>query len=308
MGLPDHKLARLISGLEHGSDDAVTALDRLWAGAPSGLVVGLSGPPGVGKSVMTGQLVHAAIRAGHRTAVLAVDPSSPFTGGAVLADRMRLQSLGVPKGVFVRSLASRGALGGLSAVVPAAIRALEAAAYTLVLVETVGVGQNETDIVSVADTVVVVQAPGAGDEVQGLKSGLPEIADIFVLNKCELAGAEQARAVLQDIARHPRRGGWVPPVVSTIALDGSGIPDLWQAIEAHHSWLASTNFLRERRDARLMAELFSAARAVLMDRFACLALIERFREGKITVSGALDEALAGYDKPAPFTNRGQRRM
>lgn len=287
MTLTDTSLARLISGLESGNSVATETLDKLWLGKLRASVVGLSGPPGVGKSVLTGRLLQLAVEAGRRTAVLLVDPSSPFSGGAVLGDRMRLQAMGVPQGVFVRSLASRGALGGLSAVVPASIRALEAAGYDLVLIETVGVGQNETEIVSVADTVVVIQAPGAGDEAQGLKAGLLEIADIFVLNKAELPGADQARSILRDVARLPRRGGWQSQVISTTALTGGGLDELWRAIQAHLAWLTHAGLNAGRLSSRLAAELLAAAGAAMHERLTSLALVERFSDGTITLQEAL---------------------
>jgi LAO/AO transport system kinase len=284
-------LGRLISGLEYSSVEAGAFLDRVWRGAEPAFVAGVSGPPGVGKSLLIGRLVHAAVAAGRRTAVIAVDPSSPFSGGAVLADRMRLQAIGVPKGVFVRSLASRGALGGLSAVVPAAVRALEAAGYGFVMVETVGVGQNEIDVMGIADTVIVIQAPNGGDEIQGLKSGLLEIADIFVVNKCDLAGAEQTRSILKDVARSV--DGWVVRVMSTNALTGAGVEELWRAIEAHESWLSEAGLRAECRKTRLAAELLSAADAELRRRVADRDLIERFRNGEATVRDALSEIFAG---------------
>lgn len=298
MSLTDLDLARLISGLECGSAAAGRKLDLLWKGRPRAAVVGLSGPPGVGKSVLTGQLLRAATAAGHRAGVLLVDPSSPFSGGAVLGDRMRLQAIGVPTGTFVRSLAARGALGGLSAVVPACIRALEAGGYDLVLVETVGVGQNETDIISVADTVVVVQSPGAGDEAQGLKAGLLEIADVFVLNKADLPGADQARAVLRDVARRPRRDGWTTPIISTIALHGAGIDELWHAIKAHLGWLAEAGLVADRLAARLEAELMAESYAAMKQRIARLALVDRLRDGSIAPREAI-AILFGEDKSTP---------
>jgi LAO/AO transport system kinase len=280
----------------------LSALDRCWSAASPAYVVGISGPSGVGKSVLTGRLLHAAIEHGTRTAALLVDPSSPYSGGAVLGDRMRLQALGVPAGAFVRSLASRGALGGLSVVVPASIRALETAGYELVLIETVGVGQNETDIVSVADTVIVVQAPGAGDEIQGLKAGLLEIADVFVLNKSELAGADQAVAVLQDVAR-PGSRGRRPAVVRTSAISGAGIAELWRAIQEHHDWLTARGQKSTRRRLRLQAELRAAASAALTARMNELALAERFSEGTLTLQEAL-ASLFGNRDPSALADKG----
>lgn len=305
MTLSDRVLGRLISGLEYSSVEAGAFLDEAWRGAEPAYVAGLSGPPGVGKSLLAGRLLHAAVGTGRRTAVIAIDPSSPFSGGAVLADRMRLQAFGVPQGVFIRSLASRGALGGLSAVVPAAVRALEAAGYAFVLIETVGVGQNEIDVMGIADTVIVIQAPNGGDEIQGLKSGLLEIADIFVVNKCDLVGAEQTRAILKEVAGSLRDRGWFAPVISTNALTGAGIDELWRALQAHETWLSETGLRSERRKTRLAAELLSAANAELRQRLADLDLIERFRNGKATIRDAMRELLGGEMTDALPNGGGQ---
>lgn len=304
MILSDRVLGRLISGLEYSSVEAGAFLDQAWRGAEPAFVAGLSGPPGVGKSLLTGRLLHAAVGAGRRTAVIAVDPSSPFSGGALLADRMRLQALGVPQGVFIRSLASRGTLGGLSAVVPAAVRALEAAGYGFVLIETVGVGQNEIDVMTIADTVVVVQAPNGGDEIQGLKSGLLEIADIFVVNKCDLAGAEETRAVLKEVAGSSKDSSWLAPVILTNAIIGTGVEELWRTLQAHEKWLSDVGLRSERRKTRLAAELLTAADAALRQRLVDLDLIDRFRNGSATLRDALSE-LFGCDALA--NDRAQRR-
>jgi LAO/AO transport system kinase len=305
--LSDRVLGRLISGLEYSSLEAGAFLDQVWHGAEPAFVAGLSGPPGVGKSLLTGRLLHAAVGAGRRTAVIAVDPSSPFSGGALLADRMRLQALGVPQGVFIRSLASRGALGGLSAVVPAAVRALEAAGYGFVLIETVGVGQNEIDVMGIADTVIVVQAPNGGDEIQGLKSGLLEIADIFVVNKCDLVGADQARAVLKEVAGSSKERGWLAPVILTNAITGVGVEELWHALEAHEKWLSEAGLRSERRKTRLAAELLSAANAELRQRLVDLDLVERFRNGKATIRDALSELFGAKSIDALTSDGAQRR-
>lgn len=294
----DHRhLGRLISALEAGVEAAERELAARWRPDGTSWVVGTSGPPGVGKSVLTGQLARTGRAKGRRVAVLAVDPSSPRSGGAVLADRIRMQAQ-VPDGdVFIRSLASRGALGGLSRVVPAAVRALEAAGYDLILVETVGVGQSEVDIARLAETVVVVQAPGGGDEIQGLKAGLLELADVFVLNKCDLAGADQAAAVLREVARAVERDGWRPPVARAIALAGEGVEETWDAIAAHRAWLAATGELDRRRRARVDAELLGAARAELQARMARAGAAELVLRGEATPSEAV-RALFGAGRPA----------
>lgn len=294
----------IVSGAKRDDLSLAAALSRLERGEEAGadltgpvpeMVVGLSGPPGVGKSVLTGQLLSRIASQGLRPAVLAVDPSSSRSGGAILGDRMRMQGLGIPTGVFIRSLASRGALGGLSQVVPAALRALGTWGYDLALLETVGVGQNEVDVLGVADTVVVVQSPGAGDEVQALKAGLLEIADVYVLNKNDLAGASAARAVLVDQAMRSAKGDWLPPVVSTCATAGEGVEELWSAIRQHHEWLTRSGALRERRQRQLESELVLAARAELDRRLRKTGLIKRFKAGEITQREALGELFGLID-------------
>ena len=287
MTLSNRALARLISALELGGEDAERQLASLWCNAAPAHIIGISGPPGVGKSVIAGLLIKKAQESGYRVAVLAVDPSSPISGGAVLADRMRMQVHELGRDVFIRSLASRGSLGGLSHVVPAAIRAFEAANYDIIVVETVGVGQNETDILKVADTVLIVQSPGAGDEAQGLKAGVLEIADIFVLNKCDLDGMEATHAMLLDVTRSSRNGGWIKPIVQTIAVRGEGLEELWQSIATHRDWLRTTGDAVIRRANRVESEFFSALKAELERRANSVELPGRFASGKVTIREAL---------------------
>lgn len=284
-GRDDLSLATALSRLERGEAPAQADAS---SSAPD-MVVGMSGPPGVGKSVLVGQLLRRVAESGRKPAVLAVDPSSRRSGGAILGDRMRMQGLGVPQGAFIRSLAARGALGGLALVVPAALRTLGAWNFDLALIETVGVGQNEVDVLGVANTVVVVQSPATGDEVQALKSGLLEIADIYVLNKSDLAGASAARAALVDLAMRSAKNGWQPPVVSTCATSGEGIDELWSAIRRHHDWLAESGALAQRRRLRLESELVLAARAELDRRLQAFGLIRRFGDGEVTQAEALGE-------------------
>jgi LAO/AO transport system kinase len=288
----DRYLGRLISALEGGSEEAERVLAGRWRPGRRASVVGISGPPGVGKSVLTGCLAEAAHGEGRRVAVLAVDPSSPRSGGAILADRIRMQARLADLGVFVGSVASRGALGGLSRVVPAAVRALESAGYEVVLVETVGVGQNEADIAHLADTVVLVQAPGAGDEVQGLKAGILEMADVFVVNKDDRPGADEAAGVLAEVARGAAREGWRPPVVRTVAIDGSGLADLWKAIGRHAEWLEATGEVERRRRSRVEAEVLGAARAELAARLGRVDVAGLVMRGEATPS-AVVQALFG---------------
>jgi LAO/AO transport system kinase len=205
---------------------------------PEAHVVGVTGAPGVGKSTMVDALVTRARVDGVRVGVLAVDPSSPASGGAVLGDRLRMQGHAADPGVFIRSMATRGALGGLAPATIAAARVLEAAGWPCILIETVGVGQVEIDVSRAADTTVVVVTPGWGDEIQTAKAGLLEVADVFVVNKADRQGAELTRRDLEAMLDLGPRGEWRPPVVPTVATGGQGIDELWQAIQAHRVFRA----------------------------------------------------------------------
>ncbi|HYX43502.1 MAG TPA: methylmalonyl Co-A mutase-associated GTPase MeaB, partial [Acidimicrobiales bacterium] len=207
-------------------------------------VVGLTGAPGAGKSTLAAALVGLLRNAGDPVAVLAVDPSSPVSGGALLADRVRLQARAIDPGVFVRSMASRGAPGGLAPATPDAARLLAAAGWPWVLVETVGVGQGEVDVASVADTTVVLVTPGWGDELQAEKAGVLEVADVLVVNKADRPGAAEARSHLEGMLALGLRGpdageAWRPPVVEVTATSGAGVADLWSAVGRHRAWRAA---------------------------------------------------------------------
>ncbi len=248
-------LARLLTVVEAGGLPFHSIAARIFAAGRGVHAIGLTGAPGAGKSSLTDALVAAARREDRRIAVLAVDPSSPVSGGAILGDRVRLrEELAVDDDVFLRSLASRGQLGGLSLAVPEAIRALDAAGWPTVLVETVGVGQSEVGIAAAADTTVVVVNPGWGDEVQANKAGLLEIADILVVNKADRAGVE---ATVRDLERMLHLGAlrpWSPLVVTTVATTGTGIERLWEVIGAHQEYLASSGELERRRAQHRVAE------------------------------------------------------
>jgi LAO/AO transport system kinase len=224
-------------------------------------VVGLTGPPGVGKSTTTSALVAALRRRGRRVGVLAVDPSSPFSGGALLGDRVRMGEHATDDGVFIRSMAARGHLGGLAWSTPQALRVLDAAGCDVVLVETVGVGQSEVEIAALADTTVVLLAPGMGDGVQAAKAGILEVADVLAVNKADREGARRTVRDLQHMvafgAADP--GGWTRPVVSTVAVRADGVDDLVAALDAHGTWLDDTGERARRRSARAAAEVEAIA-------------------------------------------------
>jgi LAO/AO transport system kinase len=247
-------LARLLSSLEdqrEGSGDLLTAA---FAAAVPSHRVGVTGAPGAGKSTLTDGLVTELRGAGRSVAVLAVDPTSPFSGGAILGDRVRMQRHVLDEGVYVRSMASRGHLGGLSIAAPKALLALEAAGFDEILVETVGVGQDEVEIASQADTVVVVLTPGWGDGVQAAKAGILEIGDVFVVNKADRPGVSETVSDLRAMLALGADASWVPPIVTTTATEGQGVAEVWAAISAHREHLGIGG-LDARRRRRRLAEL-----------------------------------------------------
>lgn len=257
--------ARLLSMAENGGAAAASVAAAL-AGLPrQAHIVGITGAPGAGKSTLTGALLRVLRGQAQRIAVLAVDPSSPFTGGALLGDRVRMADFVTDSAVFIRSLSSRGHLGGLSAGTPAAVDLMSALGFDTVIVETVGVGQSEIDVMNLADTVAVVLAPGMGDAIQAAKAGILEIADVLVVNKSDHEGARatvrELRAMLLQGA--PRAGDWRTPIVSTIAENGSGVADLAAALHRHRDHLAATGALSERRQRRVEA----AIEAIVVEQF-----------------------------------------
>lgn len=250
-------LARLLSLIEQGGD-AARVIGRLsYPRGGSAYTVGLTGAPGAGKSTLTSSIIGHLRSSGLEVAVLAIDPSSPFTGGAILGDRVRMQDHATDTGVFIRSMATRGHLGGLSLAAPEAIRLLDAIGREWVLVETVGVGQVEVEIAGKADTTVVVVNPGWGDSVQANKAGLMEIADVFVINKADRKGVDETRRDLEqmlDLSDLPD-GAWRPPIVPTVGSTGEGIPALWEQVHAHRTFITESGELDRRRRFRLREEL-----------------------------------------------------
>src|SRR6201991_2937021 len=225
-------VARAISKIEDGSVDAPGVMKEIYQNSRGALVIGLTGEPGAGKSSLVDKLALHYRRQNERVGVIAVDPSSPFSGGAILGDRIRMQTLGLDEGVFIRSMATRGNLGGLARSTVDAVAILDAAGYARIIVETVGVGQDEVEIVKAADVSVVVLVPGMGDDIQAIKAGIMEIGDIFVINKSDREGAFATEKELQSLLSLVERGdGWDPPIVKTIATENSGIGDLAEAID-----------------------------------------------------------------------------
>ncbi len=319
-------VARLISLVEDGAlptgweADARGQLREVAAALAAhtgrAQVIGLTGAPGVGKSTSAGVLVGALRKAGKRVGVLAVDPSSPFSGGALLGDRIRMQDHALDDGVFIRSMATRGHLGGIAWATPQALRVLDAAGCDVILVETVGVGQSEVEVSTLADTTLVLLAPGTGDGVQAAKAGILEVADVLVVNKADRDGADQTVRDLEHVISLSRReplGGreplgrreqegasWRPPIVCTVASKGEGADDLVDAIEQHRSWMLSGGELDIRRARRAEAEIETIALGQLRARladvrrgYALSDLARRVVAGELDPYRAADDLVAG---------------
>ncbi|MFI6985840.1 methylmalonyl Co-A mutase-associated GTPase MeaB [Embleya sp. NPDC050154] len=296
-------VARLISLVEDASPKLREVMAALAPLAGNAYVIGLTGSPGVGKSTSTTALVSAYRRLGRRVGVLAVDPSSPFSGGALLGDRVRMQDHATDPGVYIRSMASRGHLGGLSWSTPQALRVLDAAGCDVVIVETVGVGQSEVEIASMADSTVVLLAPGMGDGIQAAKAGILEIGDLYVVNKADRDGAATTARELGHMlslgeARGP--GDWRPPIVKTVASRGEGVDEVVEALEKHRAWMEASGELTRRRRRRVADEVEAIAVTALRSRIGDLrdglrldALAARVLSGDLDPYAAADELIAG---------------
>ena len=295
-------VARLISMVEDGAPTLPEVAAALAPYTGKAQVVGLTGAPGVGKSTTTNELVRSLRKAGHRVGVLAVDPSSPFTGGAILGDRIRMQEHTTDAGVYIRSMSSRGHLGGLAAATPQAVRVLEGAGCDVIVVETVGVGQAEVEIASLADTTLVLLAPGMGDAIQAVKAGILEIADVFVMNKADRPGADATYRDIQGMLALGERGPgeWRPQVVRAVAVKSEGIDDVVAAIEKHRSWLASTGELQKRHERRAAVEVEAIALGTLRARMGSVpegtslsALAAQVAAGELDPYAAAEELIKG---------------
>ncbi|HET6687350.1 MAG TPA: methylmalonyl Co-A mutase-associated GTPase MeaB [Jiangellaceae bacterium] len=294
-------VARLISLVEDASPALREVMAALVPHAGRAAVLGVTGSPGVGKSTVTSALVASFRAEGRRVGVLAVDPSSPFSGGALLGDRVRMQEHATDPGVYIRSMATRGHLGGLAWATPQALRVLDAAGCEVVLVETVGVGQSEVDVAALADTTLVLLAPGMGDGIQAAKAGILEVGDVFVVNKADRDGADQVVRDLRGAIRLAERapGDWRPPIVKTVAVRREGLDDVLAAVDKHRDWMERSGELDTRRRRRVRDEIEAIAVTALRHRFGDLhgdarldTLAEKVLAGQYDPYAAADEIIA----------------
>ena len=278
--------------IENGDSRVRSVVKELRPSPGGAWVIGLTGAPGAGKSTVTSALIKAFRARDTRVAVLAVDPTSPFSGGALLGDRVRMQDHAIDPGVFIRSMGSRGQLGGLAAATPQAVRVLGAAGYPVILVETVGVGQAEVEIASAADTTVVLVVPGMGDSIQAAKAGVLEVADVLVVNK---ADRPDTQATVRDLRSMVAlaTADWKPPIVTTVATAGEGVDELVRQLDRHWSWLESSGERERRRLARARDEVITLVFGVVRERLAVPdELAARVADGRLDVHEAAGELLA----------------
>jgi len=273
-------VARAISKIEDGAQDAAALMKQVYRLSRGGLVIGITGAPGAGKSSLVDKLALLYRQRGERVGIVAVDPSSPFSGGAILGDRIRMQALGLDEGVFIRSMATRGNLGGLARATVDAVAILDAAGYSKIIVETVGVGQDEVEIIKAADVSVVVLVPGMGDDIQAIKAGIMEIGDIFVINKADRDGVYATEKELESLlSLSSREDGWHPAIVKTVATESKGVGDLAGAIESFCESQLKTKASSERRRAiarwRIVELLREQLVASVLDSSAAVATLDR---------------------------------
>jgi LAO/AO transport system kinase len=317
-------LARLLTRIENETPEAAGALAALYAHTGRARIIGITGAPGTGKSSLVNAIAQAYRTQGKTVGIICVDPTSPFTGGAILGDRIRMRDLSGDPGVFIRSMATRGSLGGLSRTARDAVRVLDAAGFEVILIETVGAGQSEVDIVRAAQTTIVVDAPGMGDDVQAIKAGILEIADVLVVNKADRPGVDNTVRALRTMIEtgHPVRQGqmtthhgqvmhldadpplpevdalWIPPILKTVAPEGQGLSEVLAALEQHRAYLDQGDHLDQLERAQVQVELLDRLEAALMARFlkalpeATLSdLIERVQRRTLDPAAAVDVLL-----------------
>jgi LAO/AO transport system kinase len=305
-------LGRAISILEDGGPGQRELIRRVYGETGKARVIGITGPPGAGKSTLVDRLARRIRQRGETVGILAVDPTSPFTGGALLGDRIRMATLYTDPGVFIRSMATRGAMGGLARASRDAVDLLDAAGFDWVLVETVGVGQDEVDVVRTVDTVAVVTVPGLGDDIQAIKAGILEIADVFVVNKADREGVEKTAKDLQMMLSIGEHGDWLPPIVKTVAARDEGVDQLLTEIERHRDYMQTSGEIERRRRShlRLRVETILKERVVAAaDRVLGVDReVERGHERKVDPYRVADRLFAGVLEDAREEAREEIEM
>jgi len=301
-------LARAMSLVENGAPEAEALLDEVYGARPPSPRIGVTGPPGAGKSTLVAEYALLLRRGKRRVGIVAVDPTSPFTGGAILGDRVRMSELSTDPEVFIRSMATRGSLGGLAARTEELCELLNAWGSDVTLIETVGVGQSELDVAEAADTTVVVLTPESGDAIQSLKAGLMEIADVFVVNKSDHTGADQLVAAIRSSLALRPEGPWKPPIVRTVATRRQGIEELHAALESHRDHLSDPAVAAPLRREKTRARLKNAVREGLLDalweRRGLGALLDRAAEG--VLAGTVSPYRAARELIERMTDDGER--
>jgi len=293
--------ARLISLVEDGEREGLEALRTLYPRTGKAYTVGITGPPGAGKSTLVDALIKRIRAAGETVGIIAIDPTSPFTGGALLGDRVRMQDHATDPGVFVRSMATRGHLGGLAPATSDVIHILDALGCAFILIETVGAGQGEVEVVSAADTVIVVTVPGLGDAVQMLKAGIMEIGDLFVVNKADRPEADRAVTEINMMLGLAPERGWRPPALKTVAIGGEGVEEVLAAIRSHRAHLEAAGQLAERRRERRRGEVLHALEAQIREEVLAQAradgtleaVVEQVADGRLDPHSAAKRLLSG---------------
>jgi len=285
-------VARAISFIESDNNLTTEYLKELYSKVGNAYRIGITGPPGAGKSTITNQLTKIYRKQNKKVGIIAVDPTSPFTGGALLGDRVRMNDVGMDSGVFIRSMATRGSLGGLSRKAIDAADILDAAGFDIIILETVGVGQSELDIAQAADTTIVVLVPESGDSVQAMKAGLMEIADLFVLNKCDRPGSQQAYTALQTILmiKEHDENTWIPKILKAVASENKGIQEIADEIESHKNFLIEKNFFQIKRQSQTKLRIKEIVESKLHEKLWS-------EEREILLNSSLEKVLLGNTSP-----------
>jgi LAO/AO transport system kinase len=297
-----------MSLVENGAPEAAAVLEAVYGKRPAAPRIGITGPPGAGKSTLVTEYTSLLRREGSRVGVVAVDPTSPFTGGAILGDRVRMGEHATDPEVFIRSMATRGSLGGLAARTGELCEILDAWGSRITLIETVGVGQSELDVAQAADTTAVVLTPESGDSIQALKAGLMEIADVIVLNKADHLGADAMEAALRSSLAFRKAGGWKPPIVRTVATERRGLDDLHRALGKHRAYAQSPEVRSERRGEKTRARLRNAVREGLLDSWLTRRGLEAEldRAAERVIAGAISPYRAAREVIERMTQNGER--